>query len=622
MAKDPETPRKKKFKAGEVAVWGMMAMVILGLGGFGIENFGGGTSVVARVGGREISANDYARQFQQQLNALSQQFGQPVSAAQARAFGIDRQVIASLVDMAAQDAEADRLGVSVGDAVVASAITGMSSFSGPTGKFDRDTYAFTLQRNNLTEARFETQLRDDMARSLLTGAVRGGFVAPAALSDTLYTWMGERRAVSVLRLAEADLPAPVPAPTEADLRAWYDAHTADFTRPAAKTIAYAALIPSEIEDKVALDDAAVRALYDQRRDQYIQPEKRLVERLVFPDAATAEAAKAKIDAGTPFDAIVAERGLSLDDVDLGDVAQGELGAAGDAIFALAEPGVVGPLMSDLGPALFRMNAILAPQETTFDQVKDELATEARADAARKEVEGKVEAVDDALAGGATLDDLAKEQGMRPGQFDYAPGAEDNDPIAASPAFRAAADAAQEGDFPEAVTLEDGGLAVIEVKGAVPEAPVPFDTARPKVEAAWKADALAKALDARAIEVKAAVEGGQPLRSFGIVDVTAQLPREGNIEGAPADLMADIFRMAEGDVRVISTPGYTAVVRVDAAIPAVADGPDATALRQAIDAQIEQGLSEDALALWSLWLSQEQRVTIDQPAIESILTQIN
>ncbi len=61
---------------------------------------------------------------------------------------------------------------------------------------------------------------------------------------------------------------------------------------------------------------------------------------------------------TTFEQVVAERGLALADIDLGEQARDDLGAAGDAIFALDEPGVVGPLPSDLGPALYRMNAIL------------------------------------------------------------------------------------------------------------------------------------------------------------------------------------------------------------------------------------------------------------------------
>lgn len=622
MAKQTETPRKKR-KAGEIAMWILMAFLILGLGGFGLENFGGGSATVARVGDRTISANDYARQLQSQLNAVSQQFGQSVTIEQARAFGIDRQVIGGLVELAAQDAEADRTGVSVGDAVVASAITRNSAFAGPAGQFDRSTYTFALQSSNLTEARFESQLREDISRSLLVGSIRGGFVAPQVLTETLFTWMGERRAVSVLQLTAADLPEALPAPTDDELRAWYDANIASFTRPEAKRIAYAALQPAEVEAGVTVDEAAVRALYDSRIAEFVQPEKRLVERLVFPDMAEAEAAKARIDAGASFDEVVVERGLALEDTDMGDVARSDLGAAAEAIFALDEPGVVGPLMSSLGPALFRMNAVLAPQETPFDEARTGLEAEVRADAARREIVTRTEAVDDSLAGGATIEDLAAEQGMRSAVTDYARGADDNDPITQSPAFRAALDAAQEGDFAEALTLEDGSLVAFEVQGIIPPAPVPFETARDRVAAAWQTDQLARALDARALEAKAAVEAGGQLGAWGIVDVVAQLPREGSVAGAPEELMTAVFEMAEGGLRVIDGPGgYVALVRVDRVIPAPADTPDALMLRQAIDAQIEQGISDDAVALWTQALTAERGISIDQQAIDAIHAQFN
>ena len=121
-----------------------------------------------------------------------------------------------------------------------------------------------------------------------------------------------------------------------------------------------------------VDEAAVQDLYTTRLADYVVPEKRLVERLVYPDDAAAAAAKARLDAGESFETLVAERGLDLTDIDLGDVTKSELGAAGDAVFALTGPGVAGPLPSDLGPALFRMNAILAAQETTLDEAQTPL----------------------------------------------------------------------------------------------------------------------------------------------------------------------------------------------------------------------------------------------------------
>ena len=136
--------------------------------------------------------------------------------------------------------------------------------------------------------------------------------------------------------------------------------------------------------------------------------------------------------------------------------------AGDAVFALKDPGVVGPFPSSIGPALFRMNAVLAAQETTFEQAKPDLALEQQLESARKAISGKVEAVDDALAGGATLADVAKEQGLTLATTDYAPGADDNDPITAYKGFRDTAATMAEGDFPEAIVLDDGGLVAMEL----------------------------------------------------------------------------------------------------------------------------------------------------------------
>jgi peptidyl-prolyl cis-trans isomerase D len=149
-----DQPRKKKG-AGSILVWTLLVLVMLGLGGFGVTNFGGGVSTIGKVGEREITTTDYARALQQEMNALSAQFGQPITFAQAQAFGLDQRVLQTLITQAALDNEAAKVGISVGDATVANEITAMRAFQGTAGSFDRDTYRFTLERNNLTEAEFE-----------------------------------------------------------------------------------------------------------------------------------------------------------------------------------------------------------------------------------------------------------------------------------------------------------------------------------------------------------------------------------------------------------------------------------------------------------------------------------
>jgi peptidyl-prolyl cis-trans isomerase D len=620
MSKAPETDTPKKRRGASVMAWVLLAMIIGGLGGFGVTNFGGGITSVGKVGDREIATNDYARALQQELNAFGAQFGQQINLQQGMALGLDRKVLQQVITRAALDNEAARIGLSAGDAVVASEITSMAQFQGTTGSFDRETYRFTLQQNNLTEADFENGLRGDIARSLLQGAVVGGFETPAALTDTLFAWAGERRGFSMLRLTEADLPTPIATPTEADLTAYHDAHIDTFTRPEAKRLTYAALLPADMAKDMPVDEAALKELYQTRLAEFVIPEKRLVERLVYGTEEEAKAAKARLDAGETFEALVAERKLTLEDIDLGDVSKAELGAAGDAVFALAGPGVVGPFQSDLGPALFRMNAVLAAQETTFEDAREALSSEMQTDAARRAIADKVEAVDDLLAGGASIEDVAKEQGLTLSTTDYAEGADDNAEIAGYPAFREAAGKIGEGDFPEAILLDDGGLVVLRLDEIVPPTPQPLETVREKVTAAWHADALAKALADYATTAKAAVEGGASLGAYGIVEVTSSIDRQGFVEGAPDTLLPAVFAMAAGDLKVIEAPGFTALVQLDSIAPALTEGDDAKALRESIQTQAAQAISQDAFSLYTQALTTEAGITLDQAAINAVHAQ--
>ncbi len=624
MAKtpQPEPEIRKKGKGASLLVWGLMSLLILGLGGFGVTNFGGGVRSIGAVGDRDISTNDYARALSQELNAFGAQIGQPVNLQQGIAFGLDKQVLQGLITRATLDDEAARIGISVGDAAVAKELAGMKAFQGVTGAFDPETYRFALKQSNLNETDFEAGLRSDVARSLLQGAVAGGFSAPAVLTDTLYAYAAERRAFSLLKLDAADLAAQPAAPTDVELTTFYDANIATFTKPEARRITYISLLPEMIATDMPVDDVAIKALYDERIAEFVQPERRLVERLVFPTDADATAAKAKIDAGETFEALVAARGLSLEDVDMGDVGPADLGAAADAVFALSEPGIVGPFASDLGPALFRMNGVLPAQETTFDEAKTDLAAEAQLDAARRAIGDKLEAVDDALAGGATLEEVQVEQGMELVTFDYVPGAESDDKMVGYEAFRAAADAVTEGDFPEAIALDDGGLVALRLDAVVPPAPIPFAEAKEKVADAFTADALAKALSAQALVVKSAVEDGASLGAFGIVRVAPELPRTGFFEDAPEGLLTKAFDLDVGDIEVIEAPGFVGVLRLDTVVPAAAEGEDATAMKAALAAQIEQAISQDAFAAFTSALTAKSGIRLDQNAINAVHAQFN
>lgn len=437
-------------------VWILMGLLILGLGGFGVTSLSGTLRTVGTVGEAEISVQDYFQGLQNEIRAAEADSGESISFAQAQQRNIPERVMGQLTVQGALDHETIVNNISVGDANLADQITSMQQFTGPGGEFDREAYRFALDRMGMNESEFEDDIRREIARSFVQAAVLSGVTMPEIYTDTMLQYLGEQRGIEWAILGREDLEVGLPEPDDADLAAFHSENEAMFTRPEVKRITYAWLTPEMILDTVEVDEQALRDAYEARRDEFVQPERRLVERLVFSDTEAAEAAMARLDEGeASFEDLVAERGLELADTDMGTVEAADLGEAAETVFEAAPSEVVGPLPSSIGPALFRVNAVLQAQETTFEEAEPELRDIIAADRARRVVEGRVDAVDDLLAGGATIEDLGAETAMRVASIDWHPGMSED--IAAYEGFRAAAANLSEDDYPEVIELEDGGI---------------------------------------------------------------------------------------------------------------------------------------------------------------------
>lgn len=607
-------------KSGNILVWILMVLLVVGLGGFGVGNFGGAVQTIGKVGDQEITTSAYGRELQQELRAIEAQTGQSMTLAQAQQFGIDQAVIQRLVSNAALDDEAGTIGISVGDEKVREQVLAIPAFRSLDGSFDRDAYRQSLSRAGVTEPEFETGIRSDTTRSLMQGAIAGGIVPPETYIGTLLSYVGERRNFTWARFDDSTLPDPLPTPTEEQLTTYYTANAPEFTLPESKRITYLWLAPEMILDSTPVDEGALRALYDERSDQYQRDERRLIERLVYPTEADAAAAKARLDAGTAdFDALVAERGLEIDDIDLGDLAQGDLGEAGAAIFALTEPGIVGPLPSSVGPALFRMNGILAAQNTSFEQARPDLVEEYAMDAARRRIDGEIETVDNLLVGGATLEEVAKETDMQIGTIDWFDTMKDG--IAAYDTFAAAAANLTEDDYPVVTPLDDGGIFALRLDDTIDPALQPMEKVRDAVIARWQRQETEARLTALVTTLIPEIKDGADMAGFGVTaTVETEMTRDAFVDGTPAGFMVQVFDMAQGDVRSIEDDGAVILVKLDEIRPVDADNPDIEAVKTALTTQSAQGIAQDTFEYFSQALTAEAGITLNQAAINAVHAQ--
>ncbi|WP_039019101.1 SurA N-terminal domain-containing protein [Halocynthiibacter namhaensis] len=611
-------------------VWAIIAMLIVGLGGFGLSNFGGSSQAVVTTGNRTVTVQEYYNAIRQELNQFSAATQQPATLVSAnevftQAYGqtLDQRVLERLTLEAALDNEAANMGISVGDLQVQEQLVATGAFQGLDGTFDEDAYKGTLARNNLNPRDYEAGIRDEIARTLVQAAMVSGINASDAQVDLMLSYAAQRRDVTWIRLETADLPNPLPTPTEAQLTTYHAENAErDFTAPRTKEISYLHLSPSMLSGTLAVDDASLRELYDSRAEEYIIPERRLLERLVFGTQEEADAASARLTAGEiSFDDLVIERGLSLSDVDLGDLPATELeAAAADAIFALTTPGVTDVLPSKFGPAIFRMNGTLAGEITSFESVRDALQQDIAQERARRQLEDESTHIDDLLAGGATLEEVAEETDMVLATISWSEGTGDG--IAAYSNFSDAARAVTEDDFPEVDTLFDGGLFALRLDGFTEPFVRPLDEIRNIVIAGWERQETDKQLTELANTYAAQMALGASAQDLGLTENRDEnLTRRSFIDGAPEDLVATLFEMEPGAYETLSAFGATFLVNLkEIKGPDMAD-PDTTALADALRTGLSQSIAQDAYAAWAMDRLNAAGTTRNQAAISGILTQI-
>lgn len=599
--------------------WIIVGVVLVGLAGFGSGGLSGNIRSIGTVGDKEISVTSYQRALNEQIRALSAQFGQQITFQQAQSIGIDQAALGQVILLRTLDNEADQLGISVGDARVFDRLQEIPAFQG-AGGFNRETYRLALQQSGQTAAEFETGIREEAARTLLQGAVVSGLPEANAYADTLVQYISEVRAMTWAVVGPDALTSPLPGPTEADIQAYYDENPSAFTAPETRDITYVWLTPTMIVDKMSVSDEAVAALYEQRSEEFIQPERRLVERLVYLDQERAEAAKARLDAGeVTFEELVEERGLALTDIDLGDVDRDELRTAGDAVFAAASGDVVGPFNSTLGPALFRMNAVLNAQETSLEEAAPLLREELAVEAARTFINDSANEVADLIAGGATLADLADRTDMELGTIAWTP--DNAEGIAAYDAFRREAEQVQEGQFAELYDLADGGVFALTLDGITAPALRPLDEVREDVRAAWQVQAQQDAVMAKALEIASEILPLTSFESLGLAPLIEEgLTRRSFVEGTPPDFNAQLFDMTVGEIRVIDAENRALIVRLDDIAPPNLTDPSVIAQRDALAENASAGIAQDMFDAYAASLQQRTELNIDQATINAVNAQ--
>ncbi len=388
-----------------VGAWLIALFLCVPFAFWGINQYFSGTasSAAATVNGEEITSFAVEQAYQQRYRQLLQAFGDQLPADLINEQALRREQLNQLIMEELLRQKMRDAGYRASDEQLRERIRDIPAFQ-ENGEFSAERYRQALTMAGRSPAAFEALMRRDIAlQQLQQGVVASEFATPREAAVVMAIEEQGRRHSAVIVPDEAFTDAV--EINDADVAEYYENNKTRFLTEETVDAAYVELTKDAFTGDIEVSEETLRELYSSRADRYASQEQRAASHILVAgddEAARAKAEEAlkRIQAGEDFAAVAAE--MSEDPVSaeeggsLGLIQRGQLeGAFEEALFSMKEGEVRGPVKTDFGFHIIRLDDIKAPELPAFEEIRDELAADYRAERAQDRFEEAVRSLADA-----------------------------------------------------------------------------------------------------------------------------------------------------------------------------------------------------------------------------------
>ena len=377
-----------------------------------------GSPYAAKIEGIEISLTQLEQEYRRQLSQYTEQFGE---LPESFRLPLRERVLDGLIRDTVVDVHVAEQGLRISPKQIDTVIRRTPDFH-VEGIFSLELYQSLLANAGLTSPQFKARQQralrqDQLQRSIAATA----FVTPVEYRRYLNLMLEQRR----MMLATFD-PAAISEGlevTEEEIIAYYEDRPAEFTTPEAADVEYIEIRRDLLRQQVEISEEDLQDYYEDSKSRYLQDEQRRARHILIPfgdDETVAEeqakALVARIRAGEPFEDLARthskDGGTSAQGGDLGLIMQSQMpGELGNAIFSMLEGEIEGPVRTDFGFHVVRLDEILERGPMPLADVRAELENELRdnqVDGLYRDVERKIS---DALFDATELAPIAAIAGL-------------------------------------------------------------------------------------------------------------------------------------------------------------------------------------------------------------------
>jgi peptidyl-prolyl cis-trans isomerase D len=555
----------------------MVLVLLMIVAGFAMQdvrslfsgNYGTSKGTLVKVGDEQISDRDIDKAMRRLLQRAQGQNPEATYATIANQFepSLDQLIVERTLLEFGRDHD-----FTVSKRLVDAQIAELPQTRGLDGKFSQQSYNAFLQQQQLTDAELRRIMQAALSERLL--------LAPAAVDPRVPLGVARPYASMLLEQREGQLGlVPTDAfraglePSAGDLLSFYSQNRQRYMVPEQRVLRIAR-IGAEAVANAAPSEAEIAAYYKANQATYAGSESRVISQVVTQDKRQADDIAARARGGAAFAAAAAPAGFAAEDVNLGPQTRAQFaGLATDAVanaaFAAAKGAVIGPIRSDLGWHVIKIEDVRGASGRSLAQAHDEIAKLLGTAKQKEALTELVTRVEDQVDDGASFNEAVAAAKL---PVVTTPAINGGGVSRTDPAYRLPAElqpalkagfAMSLDDDPEIVTLPEGaGYALVAVDRVMESAAAPLAEIKDRVRADWiqrkaferaravASDVAAKVTRGMSLD-QAMDQAGSPLPPVQPISARRIQISQANAEAAVPLRM--LFSLAQGKSRMVADP---------------------------------------------------------------------
>jgi peptidyl-prolyl cis-trans isomerase D len=388
-------------------------------------------SVVASVDGHDITAAEFRRVYQQQMQQYRQSYGANVDERLLKQLGIDQRIVQQMIQEEASLAEARRLGIQASDAEVRERILSLPAFQ-ENGQFigdQRYRQLLQMQMPPMRPSEFEDQVRRSIVAEKLQAAVTGWITVADKDVETEFRKRNEKVKLAVVNFP-ADKYREGLAASDEEVAKYFDEHKDTYRIGEKRKVRYVTIDQEALRAKATVTGQQIERSYNDNAQQYSTPEQVRASHILIKTTGKAEeddTAKkkaedllAQIKKGADFAELAKknsqDEGSAVKGGDLDFFPRGQMVPEFDKVAFELQPGQVSDLVkSQFGYHIIKVTDKKPATTKTLAEVRGQIEDQLKSEQAQAAAQKLSDQVAAEIKKPADFDKVAKAHGLQTGE---------------------------------------------------------------------------------------------------------------------------------------------------------------------------------------------------------------